>query len=109
MTDILLKEKKTEYVHCLEELERLAASETDEWVLSFERDLQVEQVLSHMDLREREIFARKSTGDSWSDVAKEMGIENAEKARSLFRYGIRKARERLLERVKRPKPKLSER
>src|SRR5437868_8535215 len=98
INDIQARERRIEYVHSLELLERLAARGEDDWVTAFQRDLQLEEILSHLDPRTREIFTRRASGDSWDEVAKAMGISGGDNARSLFRYGVRKARERLLKR-----------
>jgi len=107
INDIQARERRIEYVQSLELLERLAAGGRDDWVTAFQRDLQLEETLSHLDPRTREIFTRRASGDSWDEVAKAMGISDGDNARSLFRYGVRKARERLLKR-NRPKTDQSE-
>ena len=78
INDIQARERRIEYVHSLELLERLAARGEDDWVTAFQRDLQLEEILSHLDPRTREIFTRRASGDSWDEVAKAMGISGGD-------------------------------
>jgi hypothetical protein len=99
INDIQARQNRIDYVQSLGLLERLALDRGDDWVTAFQRDLQLEEILGHLDSRTREFFARRASGDSWNEIAEAMGISNAANAMSLFRYGLRKARERLLKRI----------
>ncbi len=65
-------------------------------------EIDVEVLLSHADGRTRALYEFWSAGDSWKAVARHLGIARGENARGLFRYGIRKAWERMLSRGGRP-------
>jgi hypothetical protein len=104
LADIRAKESRLQYGHSTEDLSRLADRGGDDWVKSLERAIDVEVLLSHADRRTRALYEFWSAGDSWKAVAKHMGIANAENARALFRYGIRRAWERLIRRGRSRRP-----
>jgi len=83
-------------------LGRIDARDEDAWVTRLEREIDVEILLSHADSRTRALYEVRSAGDSWKSIAREMGIACGENARGLFRYGIRKAWEAMLNRGSRP-------
>jgi hypothetical protein len=103
LADIRAKESRLEYGYPTEALGRMGARDEDDWVKTLEREIDVEILLSHADRRTRALYQFWAAGDSWKVVAKHMGIASGENARGLFRYGIRKAWERLLSRGG-PKP-----
>ncbi len=102
LAGIQLKESRVQYGYPTEALGRMGARDEDAWVTSLNQEIQVEILLSHADGRTRALYQFWSAGDSWKTIAKHLGIARGENARGLFRYGIRKAWERMLSRRRRP-------
>jgi hypothetical protein len=102
LADLQAKEFRLQYGYPTEALGRIGARDEDAWVTKLNQGIQVEILLSHADQRTRALYEFWSAGDSWKTIARHLGIARGENARGLFRYGIRKAWERMLSRRRRP-------
>jgi hypothetical protein len=77
--------------------------QTGQWSFVFESDKSIllGQVLRFMDSRTRRIFLLRAGRRSWERIAEELGT-NVNNATSLFNYGIKKARDRILRKTEGP-------
>lgn len=78
------------------ELEQRADTRNIDWAAELERDLQVQQIVAHMDDWTREAWAGRLYGFSWREIAEQSGM-NEPQAKMRFRYAVAKIRKSLTE------------
>jgi DNA-directed RNA polymerase specialized sigma24 family protein len=64
------------------------------WKYGFERDLQLQQIVGHMDNWTREVWVSRQYGYSWREIAMTHGTNEAQ-AKMRFRNAIAKIRQKL--------------
>jgi DNA-directed RNA polymerase specialized sigma24 family protein len=101
---LLAREQRVEYRGSLEELEGLKGAWDTNWVAELDNRILVQQLVGFMDRETKDLFLKWVRGDEWEEIAGDLGI-SVNAAQHRLRYGLEKARERVLQPTnERPKP-----
>lgn len=79
----------------LEDLATLSGTEDHDWVKRLEEELLIKEVLNLADQFTVKVFYRRSSGDSWDEIARDFGM-TAHQLKMRFRYRIEKLRRQVL-------------
>ena len=81
-----------EYVPYAEDLEALGGAQDTEWASN---QILIGEILSYAGEEVSSMYYQRDAGYLWPEIAKELGI-SVTRAKDRFRYGIEKARKRIL-------------
>lgn len=92
---LLAREPAVEYMGSFDDLQSLKGTHDADWVSRVHNELLVKELQSYMSARVRHVFFLRESGYSWGEISRKLGIK-ADNLWFQFRYGIGKARKRIL-------------
>ena len=94
----VIKEKLIQFVDAQDLMQHKQRAADEKRLSDSNRDLLISQVMCYMDVRTKRIFLLRAGGRSWKRIAHELGT-NVNNAAGLFKYGMAKARDRILKKA----------